>query len=116
MGLVLGICVLHSPDSLRERIGLDEPPYSAVDEQGNPFSSKESGIRGFAKRPVGFFKGRKPLWWAWWLLRCGALVAVLIVFIVLVRNFYVYEHTCSWCKYLSCLVSNPLLRWKGKLC
>lgn len=97
MGLVLGVCILRSPEALRERIGLDEPPYSAVD--------KEAGFRGVAKDPVGFFKGRKPLWWAWWLLRVGALVAVLIVFIVLVRNFYVYQHTCSWCKYLSCLVS-----------
>lgn len=104
MGLVLGVCILHSPEALRERIGLDEPPYSAVDEQGNHFSSKEAGLLGFAKGPVGFFKGRKPLWWAWWLLRAGALVAVLIVFIVLVRNFYVYREMCSWCKYLSCLV------------
>jgi len=107
MGLVLGICILHSPDSLRERIGMDEPPYRAVDEPGPSFTTfKEGGIRAFAKGPVGFFKGRKPAWWAWWLLRAGALVAVLIAFIVLIRNFYVFHSVCSWCKYLSCLVSD----------
>jgi membrane associated rhomboid family serine protease len=99
-GIVLGVCILHSPDALRERIGLDEPPYSTVTGQ-----EMETGLTGFVKRPVGFFKGRKPLWWAWWLLRVGALVAVLVGFIVLLRNFYVYRTECTWCKYLSCLVS-----------
>ncbi|TAQ88764.1 hypothetical protein B7494_g2930 [Chlorociboria aeruginascens] len=28
MGLILGICILHSPDSLRKRINQDEPPYT----------------------------------------------------------------------------------------
>jgi membrane associated rhomboid family serine protease len=100
-GLVLGVCLLHSPDALRERIGLDEPPYATVAgaQQNN------HGIQDFVKQPVGFFKGRKPLWWAWWLLRAGALVAVVVTFIVLLRNFYIYRNQCSWCKYLSCLVS-----------
>jgi membrane associated rhomboid family serine protease len=110
-GLVLGVCILHSPDALRERIGLDEPPYSTVSAAGlrahegaDGKSESETGVQAFVKRPVGFFKGRKPLWWAWWLLRVGALVAVLVAFIVLLRNFYVYRTECSWCKYLSCLV------------
>jgi membrane associated rhomboid family serine protease len=104
MGLVLGICILHSPNSLRERIGLDEPPYSSVPgAHGN--KDDETGTQAFIRRPVGFFKGRKPLWWAWWLVRAGALVGVLVAFIVLLRNFYVFRSNCSWCKYLSCLVS-----------
>jgi membrane associated rhomboid family serine protease len=98
MGLALGICVLHSPNALRRRI--DEPPYSSV--EGNYQSTGVSPT--FFKNPVGFFKGRKPLWWLWWLLRAGALVAVTVVFILLLNNFYVYRVTCSWCKYLSCLV------------
>ncbi|KAK0652884.1 hypothetical protein B0T16DRAFT_323467 [Cercophora newfieldiana] len=101
MGLALGICVLHSPNSLRRRIG-EDTPYAHVNDgflsQGTPPS--------FFKNPVGFFKGRKPLWWAWWILRAGALVVVFIVFILLLNNFYVYKKTCSWCKYLSCLNIN----------
>jgi membrane associated rhomboid family serine protease len=101
MGLALGICILHSPNALRRRIG-DDAPYSTVN---SGFSA--SGVPPpFLKNPVGFFKGRKPLWWAWWLLRAGALVAVTVVFILLLNNFYVYHNTCSWCKYLSCLVSS----------
>lgn len=123
MGLVLGICILHSPGALRERIGLEAPPYAAVAAEqlapvgsrdaaaggGEPRGKPETGVKAFAKQPVDFFKGRKPLWWAWWLLRAGALVGVLVAFVVLLRNFYVYRTQCGWCKYLSCLVSPPLL-------
>lgn len=99
MGLALGLSVLHSPNALRRRIG-DDSPYSTV-------NSGYTGDKppGFLKNPVGFFKGRKPFWWAWWLVRAGALLLVFVVFIVLLQNFYVYRNTCSWCKYLSCLVS-----------
>ncbi|KAK0719964.1 hypothetical protein B0H67DRAFT_643263 [Lasiosphaeris hirsuta] len=103
MGLALGICVLHSPNSLRRRIG-EDTPYAHVNNgfltQGAPPS--------FLKNPIGFFKGRKPAWWAWWLLRAGALVLVTVVFILLLNNFYIYRNTCSWCKYLSCL---PVNNW-----
>lgn len=105
MGLGLGVSVLHSPNSLRRRIG-DDAPYasshvsSGFASQGTPPS--------FFKNPVGFFKGRKPLWWAWWLIRAGAAVTVAVVFIVLLNNFYVYRSTCDWCKYLSCLVCSFL--------
>lgn len=104
MGLVLGICILHSPNVLRQRIGGGEPPYAPV-SSARKFNDTDGGVQGFVKRPVAFFKGRKPLWWAWWLLRTGALIGVLIGFIVLLNNFYTYHSTCSWCKYLSCLVS-----------
>jgi membrane associated rhomboid family serine protease len=104
MGLVLGICILHSPNPLRERTGQDEPPYTPMD--GRKIAPVDgTALKGFAKQPVGFFKGRKPLWWAWWLLRAGSLIGVLVAFIVLLNNFYKYQNSCSWCKYLSCLVS-----------
>ena len=111
MGLVLGICILHSPNPLRERIGLDPVPYSPM--PSDPKRPTAGGIQGdaigqFTRQPVGFFKGRKPLWWAWWLLRVGALVGVLAGFVVLLNNFYKYRNTCSWCKYLSCL---PINNW-----
>ena len=104
MGLVLGICILHSPDALRQRVGADDPPYTAVNAAHKPLNIF-GGMKGFAKQPVGFFKGRKPLWWAWWIVRAAALVGVLVCFIVLLNNFYKYHNTCTWCKYLSCLVS-----------
>jgi len=100
MGLGLGVCLLHSPNSLRRRIG-EDTPYAQV---SNGFLTQGT-TPSFLKNPIGFFKGRKPLWWAWWLIRAGALVLVLVVFILLLNNFYVYRTPCSWCKYLSCLVS-----------
>jgi membrane associated rhomboid family serine protease len=107
-GLVLGICLLRSPNALRERIGLDEPPYTSAAYGRNSTGLGE--MPSFFSEPVGFFKGRKPAWWAWWLLRTAALVGVIVAFIVLIRNFYIYHNTCSWCKYLSCLVS--LRNWR----
>ncbi|KAL1647600.1 hypothetical protein SLS61_007230 [Didymella pomorum] len=114
MGIVLGICLLHSPQALRERTGEDEPPYTTVnnpihDPQSDPahppMASKSPvvGLTQFAKQPVSFFKGRKPLWWAWWILRAGGLVAAFVGFILLLRNFYEWRNTCSWCKHLTCL-------------
>ena len=106
MGLVLGICLLHSPNALRQRIGESEPPYAPVSGGRGKDGAVNSGVQDFIKRPVGFFKSRKPLWWAWWLVRAGALLGVTVGFIVLLNNFYRYRTTCKWCKYLSCLVSH----------
>ena len=105
MGLVLGICLLRSPNLLRQRVGLDDPPYAPVSTSKNRTMQDLGGVKGLAKNPMGFFKGRKPLWWAWWLVRVVALVVVLICFILLLNNFYKDHKTCKWCKYLSCLVS-----------
>ncbi|KAF2817636.1 rhomboid-domain-containing protein [Mytilinidion resinicola] len=106
-GLVLGICLLRSPPALRERVGADEPPYAAVDTM--PLVDGEGGgIKKFAKQPLGFFKGRKPFWWAWWLFRAGCLTGVIVGFILLLKNFYVWRNECSWCKHLSCL---PVSNW-----
>lgn len=103
MGLSLGISVLHSPNSLRLKIGQDVA-YSTVPE------GTDQGPQPFLKNPVGFFKGRKPLWWVWWLIRAGALILVIVVFIVLLNNFYTTtKQSCSWCKYLSCIVSHFVL-------
>ena len=123
MGLVAGVCLLHSPNTLRARIG-DTAPYQTVDKRmsvndmlNSTRKSKRkptatvataADVSAFAKEPVGFFKNRKPLWWAWWLLRVGCLIGLLVGFVVLLRNFYLYRDTCSWCKYLSCL---PINNW-----
>lgn len=101
MGLVLGVCILRSPHALRQRVGAETSPYSPMSTK----TSAESGMKAFAKQPMHFFTGRKPLWWGWWLVRAVALIGVLVCFIVLLNNFYKYRQNCSWCKYLSCLVS-----------
>ncbi|KAJ3458510.1 hypothetical protein MRS44_012619 [Fusarium solani] len=101
MGLSLGVCVLHSPNSLRRRIG-QELSYSAV----SPSTGETPPP--FFKNPVGFFKGRKPLWWAWWLIRAGFLVMIIVVFIVLLNRFYTSHEVCKWCKHINCL---PVKDW-----
>ncbi|KAL1839564.1 hypothetical protein VTJ49DRAFT_1385 [Mycothermus thermophilus] len=106
MGLGLGLCVLHSPNSLRRRIGTHDAPYASESVSGG--FAVQGTPPSFFKNPIGFFKGRKPLWWAWWLIRAGALILVIVVFIVLLNNFYVYRTTCTWCNYLSCL---PINNW-----
>ncbi|KIW64111.1 hypothetical protein, variant [Phialophora macrospora] len=134
MGLAAGICLLHSPNILRQRIGesstspLNKSSYRNMGSEAelnvNPkdpmlpsaetsraaptTTASPANISSFAKQPVGFFKGRKPLWWAWWLFRLGALIGALVVFVILLNNFYKYHDTCSWCKYLSCL---PINNW-----
>lgn len=106
MGLVLGVCLIHSPEILRRRVGADLPPYASV-QQARKLADN-GDIKAFVKEPVAFFKGRKPLWWAWWLVRAAALIGAFVVFIVLLKNFYkAHPKTCHWCKYLSCIVSLP---------
>jgi membrane associated rhomboid family serine protease len=106
MGLVLGICILHSPNALRKRINQDEPYIPVSQIKASDGDGVNAGMTGFIKNPVGFFQKRRPAWWAWWLIRAGALAGVFIVFILLLNNFYIYRKTCSWCKYLSCLNIN----------
>ncbi|KEY69771.1 hypothetical protein S7711_03750 [Stachybotrys chartarum IBT 7711] len=98
-GLTVGICVLHSPNALRRRMDASLS-YSAVQ------SGFDHGPPPFLKNPVGFFQGRKTLWWVWWLVRAAALVLIVVVFSLLLHNFYVTRSTCSWCKYLSCIDVN----------
>lgn len=103
MGLVLGICLIHSPEILRQRVGADLPPYASV-QQARKLADN-GDIKAFVREPLAFFKGRKPLWWAWWLVRAGALIGAFVVFVVLLKNFYKADpKTCHWCRYLSCIV------------
>lgn len=114
MGLALGLCILRSPNYVRERIGLARAPYVAMSGGAGPGNTADPDDKAkrFVKQPLNFFKGRKPLWWAWWLIRAGALVAVIVGFIVLVTNFYKYpKSNCSWCYRLSCLVSIQILQF-----
>lgn len=124
MGLGIGVCILHSPNYLRQRIE-NVAPYrnvgstpdvtmsGAVDEsepskKTPTVKAQPADMSNFTKQPIGFFRNRKPLWWAWWLIRAGALIGVIVGFIVLLTNFYNYRSNCTWCKYLSCL---PINNW-----
>lgn len=97
MGLVLGVCLLRSPTAIGQRTS--DPMYTHVADQND----RNATLKAFVKDPVGHFKGRKGVWWAWWLVRAIALVGALIAFILLLKNFYEWRGGCSWCKYLSCL-------------
>ncbi|KAJ5782523.1 Peptidase S54 rhomboid [Penicillium paradoxum] len=133
MGLAIGLTIMRSPNILRERIGLARQPYVAMSGgagQGGPqqkttsfmdFFKGKQGLTSSStqtgestKGPLNFFKGRKPLWWCWWLVRAGALVAVLVGFIMLIIDFYKYPSTnCSWCHRLSCLPVNGWCKQNG---
>ncbi|KAJ9244477.1 hypothetical protein DTO169E5_1695 [Paecilomyces variotii] len=110
MGLALGLCLLRSPNWVRERIGLARTPYVAMSGGAGPGTAEpDDKAKKFTKQPLDYFQGRKPFWWIWWLIRVGALVAVIVGFIVLVTNFYKYpKSNCSWCYRLSCL---PVKNW-----
>lgn len=117
MGLLLGVAVLHSPQSLRSKIGANDPPYTPMAAMhgagplgiGGGFASGAAhNGSAFLKNTTGFFKGRKPLWWAFWIVRAAMCATALIVMIVLANNFYTYQKKCGWCKYMSCL---PISNW-----
>ncbi|KAI1419965.1 hypothetical protein F5Y12DRAFT_173453 [Xylaria sp. FL1777] len=105
VGLCLGISVLHSPNVLRRRIGEDHFGGASYSSVGGSATTSVA-FPAFYRNPVGFFKGRKPLWWGWWLLRAAFLILVIVIFIVLLENFYSNQNHCSWCKYLSCIPVN----------
>ena len=101
MGLVLGICILHSPNRLR----LDRTQTQDATGRLKRKRDRRVSYKTFTKDPGAFFRGRKALWWVWWFIRAGALLGVLIAFIVLLNTFYLNHNTCTWCRYLSCIVS-----------
>ena len=108
MGLVLGVCLLRSPPALSRTLGEDNPSYGLMMTPGTgPAANvgERGGFVGFVRSPIGFFKGRKPLWWGWWFVRAGGLIGIIVCFVLLLRNFYVWQTQCGWCKYLSCIVS-----------
>ncbi|KAK4056298.1 hypothetical protein OIO90_002742 [Microbotryomycetes sp. JL221] len=50
-----------------------------------------------------------------WVLRAVALPLIVILFVVLIRNFYTTDPgaNCSWCRYLSCIPTNSNNHCKG---
>ena len=105
MGLVLGICILRSPKSFSEHqaVGLEGSFDHHDDRRHSTTSLRSGGLVAFVRAPLTFFQHRKSMWWAWWGVRAAALVGALVGFILLLKNFYVWRSSCSWCRYLSCL-------------
>ncbi|KAI5288372.1 hypothetical protein KEM54_005258 [Ascosphaera aggregata] len=110
VGLVLGVVLLHSPDTLRQRLTDSKAPYEPMtySHGTSPHVTDASRRPSFFKRPLEFFRGRKFMWWVWWIVRAIMLVLVLLGFILLLNNFYTKRSGCSWCKYLSCI---PVKNW-----
>ncbi|KAF9646113.1 rhomboid-domain-containing protein [Thelephora ganbajun] len=50
-----------------------------------------------------------------WAFRLAALPLVIVLFVVLIRNFYTSDpySACSWCRYLSCIPTNANNYCKG---
>ncbi|KAL9052014.1 MAG: hypothetical protein Q9162_005679 [Coniocarpon cinnabarinum] len=114
VGLVLGVCLLHSPNALRKQIGMEQIPFKRSKKgrrKSKPIGATQIvyGTTGtdatkFLKNPSAFFRDRKPLWWVWWIFRAAALVAILVGFILIIKNFYnTHESNCHWCQYMSCI-------------
>ncbi|KAF3939297.1 hypothetical protein ABW19_dt0200359 [Dactylella cylindrospora] len=104
MGICLGLAVMRSPPALQSKIGNHDDNYNSMTSA----AIQNQGLRRLVKDPVGFFKGRNPLWWGWWLIRAGMITAGIVVFIILLRNFYIYNVKCDWCRYFTCL---PVSNW-----
>nr|POF14031.1 putative rhomboid protein [Quercus suber] len=121
MGLVLGICILRSPSAFTRRPAGDVTRpvrYSGVSMPVTHAGPANDGITSFVKSPLAFFQHRRGIWWGWWVIRALMLVGCLVAFILLLKNFYVWRTTCSWCKYLSCLdVTVGNTKWvRSSLC
>jgi len=101
MGLVLGICILHSPTAIARRTSEDNDAQHPTTTTTT--APDNTALKSFLRAPLSFFRSRRGLWWAWWLVRACALVGCLVAFILLLKNFYQWGATCRWCKYLSCL-------------
>lgn len=116
-GIALGLVFMRSPPQLSKKIGSSssaDPPYTPANLT-NPYNTSSGdsnnmvGFRGFVRQPLGFFKARKQLWWAWWFVRAVMLTLLLVAYVVLINNFYSDNmRECKWCKYLSCL---PVSNW-----
>ncbi|KAK6543085.1 hypothetical protein TWF694_007008 [Orbilia ellipsospora] len=103
MGLALGLAFLRSPPALQSKLG-------NTDEYNSMTSAalQNQGVRRFLKSPREFFSGRNPFWWVWWLIRAAFLTLAIVAFILLLRNFFIYNVECKWCRYFTCL---PVSNW-----
>jgi len=112
MGLILGICLLRSPSSLRRHMGQDYHSQGAHHE--SHWMTDMIKSRGYSFNTLqsrfGPLKQRTPVYWIWLSIRVVLLAGVVTAFVVLLKNFYVWDHKCSWCKYLSCIVSGLLIK------
>ncbi|EPS44753.1 hypothetical protein H072_1280 [Dactylellina haptotyla CBS 200.50] len=104
MGLALGLAFLRSPPALQSKLGNMTDTYNSMTSA----AIQNLGLRRLVKDPVGFFRGRNPFWWVWWFIRAAFLTLAIVAFILLLRNFYIYNQECKWCRYFTCL---PVSNW-----
>ncbi|KAK6505139.1 hypothetical protein TWF481_007060 [Arthrobotrys musiformis] len=103
MGLALGLAFMRSPPALQSKIGKGDT-YNSMSSA----AIQNQGLRRLLRDPVGFFRGRNPFWWVWWLIRAAMLALAVIAFTLLLRNFYIFNGECKWCRYFTCL---PVSNW-----
>ncbi|KAF9197162.1 hypothetical protein BGZ49_002558 [Haplosporangium sp. Z 27] len=61
-------------------------------------------LSGLVFMPVVYFSKRDK--YIKWGLRVIAFPCIILIIVVMLKNFYSGENHCSWCKYLSCLPIN----------
>lgn len=84
IGLLLGVALLHSPDSLQRK----DVPYknlSTIRMQDYSGARDEDMTEANNIGKVAFFRGRSIWWWAFCLLRLICLTLTIIVIILLVK-------------------------------
>ncbi|KAF3914783.1 hypothetical protein ABW20_dc0101210 [Dactylellina cionopaga] len=104
MGIALGLGILRSPPALQSKLGNQVENYASMTSA----AIQNQGLRRLIRDPVGFFRGRNPFWWVWWFIRAAFLALAIIAFVLLLRNFYIFNQECSWCRYFTCL---PVSNW-----
>ncbi|CCG82061.1 putative Cell cycle control protein [Taphrina deformans PYCC 5710] len=101
IGMLLGIALMRSPDSLAR----NKTPYDMVNEvQLSSIGTSNTNIRSDPKEHDRrtFLQQRSPWWWAYNVLRLICFALTILVFALLVKNFYNEDPPkCTWCKYLS---------------
>lgn len=106
MGFCSGLILLRTPWFCAGGKTRDEIPSTKSSSRKNVGASTPPAA-GFREMVSGISSWREKTWkwWAWVGVRAMAFVLALLAMILLLKNFYVWHGTCSWCRHLSCLVS-----------
>ncbi|KAK9448681.1 uncharacterized protein V1518DRAFT_417893 [Limtongia smithiae] len=109
MGVILGIALLRSPMKIREKTGSSDVSYYSS-QSSRRWTTMMLNVKNT-------FTGRSPWWYLWVLVRLFMLAVAAMLMIVLLRDFYTKHTSCSWCRYISCLVRQEIvsLSWRWRL-
>ncbi|KAK9463530.1 uncharacterized protein V1516DRAFT_694033 [Lipomyces oligophaga] len=96
VGLTLGIAFLSPPTRIKSKMNASEPYYisSSSNYLQNQFNSARTKL-----------SNRGPAWYAWLVVQFGFVLLTAVYMIIFIKKFKSGGGNCSWCKYLSCIVS-----------